>query len=100
MSSDNRSHNRIKTAKAGEKRRNCSKRSGNVVSARYLSVMADDRDALPDPLLEALAEIVDELTKYEVQYALIGGLAAGVRGRSRFTDDIDFLLTVPQLQLP
>lgn len=33
-------------------------------------------------------------------YALIGGLGVSIRGPMRATRDIDFLLTVPQIQLP
>ena len=44
-----------------------------------------------------LAEI---LNRRKVQYALIGGLASGYRSRPRFTQDIDFILQVPQLGLP
>ena len=34
-----------------------------------------------------------------VRYALIGGLAVTIRGRPRFTQDVDFLLEVPQIML-
>lgn len=62
--------------------------------------MADDGAPLSEPLLTALAILSEELNRRSIPYALIGGIAAGVRGRPRFTDDIDLLLTVPQLQLP
>ena len=35
-----------------------------------------------------------------IRYALIGGLAYVIRGRPRFTLDIDFLIDVPQIALP
>ncbi len=35
-----------------------------------------------------------------IRYALIGGLAFVLRGRPRFTQDVDFLLEVPQILLP
>lgn len=62
--------------------------------------MANNADILPEALLEALSILSDELRQRSANYALIGGIAASVRGRARFTDDIDLLLTVPQLQLP
>jgi len=62
--------------------------------------MANDEAALPDPLVRAVQELADVLPAHQAHYALIGGIAAGMRGQQRFTDDIDLLLTVPQLQLP
>jgi hypothetical protein len=62
--------------------------------------MADDEAGLSELLLRAIDELADVLPAHKAQYALIGGIAAGLRGRLRFTDDIDVLLTVPQLQLP
>jgi predicted nucleotidyltransferase len=62
--------------------------------------MADNVESLPDSLIDALSILSHELNRRSIRYALIGGIAAGVRGRPRFTDDIDLLLTVPQLQLP
>lgn len=35
-----------------------------------------------------------------IRYALIGGLATGLRSRPRSTRDVDILLAVPQIQLP
>ena len=35
-----------------------------------------------------------------IRHALIGGLAISIRGRRRLTEDVDFLLDVPQLALP
>jgi hypothetical protein len=35
-----------------------------------------------------------------VRYALIGGLAFLLRGRPRFTRDVDFLIEIPQVVLP
>jgi predicted nucleotidyltransferase len=62
--------------------------------------MASDDAARSDPLRRALEELADVLPVHQVNYALIGGIAAGMRGQQRFTDDIDLLLTVPQLRLP
>ena len=62
--------------------------------------MASDEPRLSELLLRAVDELANVLPAHQAQYALIGGIAAGMRGRQRFTDDIDVLLTVPQLQLP
>ena len=35
-----------------------------------------------------------------IQYAIIGGIAVGIRSRPRATNDVDVLLSIPQLQLP
>lgn len=47
--------------------------------------------------VELLAEVFDSMS---IRYALIGGLATMLRGRPRFTQDVDILLDVPQLVLP
>ena len=47
-----------------------------------------------------LLELVEELERTGVRYALIGGLATGYRSRPRFTRDADFLLQIPLLTLP
>ena len=47
--------------------------------------------------VESLAEAFDARS---IRYALIGGLAFVLRGRPRFTKDVDFLLDVPQIILP
>jgi hypothetical protein len=47
--------------------------------------------------VEALAEAFDARS---IRYALIGGLASILRGRPRFTKDVDFLLEIPQVILP
>jgi hypothetical protein len=52
------------------------------------------------PLLDATLELAKALNQFQVQYALIGGLAAGYRTHPRFTRDLDFLLNVPQIALP
>ena len=62
--------------------------------------MANDEVGLSEKLLRAVDELAIVLPAHQARYALIGGIAAGMRGRQRTTDDIDVLLTVPQLQLP
>jgi hypothetical protein len=60
-----------------------------------------DNPAISVELLEAgLTTVSDVLTRHHVNYAVIGGMAAGYRSQPRFTKDVDFLLYVPQLSLP
>lgn len=43
------------------------------------------------PLLQPLLDATDLFTRLKIPYALVGGIAAMVYGRARFTDDIDFV---------
>ncbi len=45
-------------------------------------------------LQQTLNEIVDHLEREEIDYALIGGFAAALRGRTRVTDDIDLVVSL------
>lgn len=45
-------------------------------------------------LADELAAISTDLTKMEVEFALVGGLAVSVRSEPRFTRDIDLVLAV------
>jgi hypothetical protein len=62
--------------------------------------MPIDQPNLPQDLLTALLQCVQALDRRQIRYALIGGVATGYRSRPRFTQDLDFLLDVPQLVLP
>ena len=62
--------------------------------------MANDPAISEQDLLDALAKSAEALIRKGVQYAVIGGLAAGFRSQPRFTKDVDFLLHVPQVTLP
>lgn len=62
--------------------------------------MADNPPISERDLHEGLALVAETLARAKVPYAVIGGLAAGFRSQPRFTKDMDFLLQVPQLQLP
>lgn len=62
--------------------------------------MANDSSGLAPELLHGALEVADALNKFQLNYALIGGLAAGYRTHARFTRDVDFLLAIPQLALP
>lgn len=50
--------------------------------------------------MDGLAAAAEALQRHQVQYAVIGGMAAGYRSQPRFTKDIDFLLHIPQIDLP
>lgn len=53
-----------------------------------------------ETLQQALTERAEVLEARRVPYALIGGLAVGNHGLSRATEDIDLVVSVPQLTLP
>lgn len=62
--------------------------------------MPADRDELAEDLVRAVGLLADVFAEWGTDYALIGGLATLLRGRPRFTQDIDVLLAVPQIVLP
>jgi hypothetical protein len=57
-------------------------------------------DEVSQDLIDGALQLADAARQANIVYALIGGLAAGYRTRSRFTRDLDFLLHVPRLTLP
>jgi hypothetical protein len=59
----------------------------------------DDRH-LSEELVLAVDSLADAFAARSVRHALIGGLAISMRGRPRLTQDVDFLVDVPQLALP
>jgi hypothetical protein len=62
--------------------------------------MPVEPDPPTDALEAALADVIDVLAATGTAYALIGGLATGFRSRPRYTQDIDLLIDIPQIQLP
>jgi hypothetical protein len=62
--------------------------------------MAADSPIKEQDLLDALAASTEALAAKRINYAVIGGMAAGIRAQPRYTKDLDFLLQIPQLQLP
>ena len=46
---------------------------------------------LENQLLASLRDAVELFTRLNIPYAMVGGIAAMVYGRARFTDDIDFV---------
>jgi predicted nucleotidyltransferase len=60
-------------------------------------------DSLPPSgqmLRNAFKALISTLDECRVRYAIIGGLAVAQHARGRTTDDIDALLTVPQIAMP
>lgn len=51
-------------------------------------------------LADAVRRLAVVFERRKIRYALIGGLAVGVRSRPRATKDADFILNVPALSFP
>jgi len=62
--------------------------------------MPEPHDSLAGDLVVAVEILGEVFENRGVRYALLGGLATMLRGRPRFTQDVDVLLEVPQLALP
>lgn len=62
--------------------------------------MPDTPEPLAGDLVTALETLVEVFDARSIRYAVLGGLATILRGRPRFTQDIDILLEVPQIALP
>jgi len=62
--------------------------------------MHAERDLVSNQLVRAVDALAEAFTARSVRHALIGGLATSMRGRPRFTQDVDFLLDVQQVALP
>ena len=62
--------------------------------------MPDEKNFLADEMVRAVELLADTFAARSIRYALVGGLAAMLRGRPRFTQHIDILLEVTQLALP
>ena len=59
-----------------------------------------DPNLLPGDSVRAVESLAEAFDARSIRYALIGGLAFVLRGRPRYTRDVDFLLEVPQIVLP
>ena len=59
-----------------------------------------DRGLLDLELDRAVERLAESFAARSIRHALIGGLATSLRGRQRTTRDVDFLLDVPQVELP
>lgn len=61
--------------------------------------MANENKPLAADLIRAVELLGATFADRSIRYALVGGLATMLRGRPRFTQDVDVLLDVPQLEL-
>lgn len=62
--------------------------------------MPSDPEPLAGDLITAVERLGAAFDARGIRYALLGGLATMLRGRPRFTQDVDVLLDVPQVALP
>ncbi|HTU89934.1 MAG TPA: hypothetical protein VMF69_07550 [Gemmataceae bacterium] len=62
--------------------------------------MSAEHASLENDLVRAVELLAETFAARSIRYALVGGLATALRGRPRFTQDVDVLLDVPQLALP
>jgi hypothetical protein len=62
--------------------------------------MPADPQPIANELIRAVELLAEAFEAKSVRYALVGGLATLVRGRPRFTQDVDMLVDVPQIVLP
>lgn len=62
--------------------------------------MPPETELLANDLIRAVEILADVFAARSIRYAVVGGLATLMRGRPRFTQDVDVLLDVPQLALP
>jgi len=61
---------------------------------------SQDNRPLIARLTESMLAVAAVFERHGVEYALIGGLSIAVHGNGRATEDADFLLHVPAIQLP
>lgn len=62
--------------------------------------MSADSIPLSADLDFALQTLSTVLPSHQARFALIGGIATGIRSRLRFTEDIDMVVNVPAICLP
>jgi hypothetical protein len=62
--------------------------------------MATESAISEEDLRHALKEASAAFALHGIKYALSGGMAVSHRSQPRFTKDVDFLVTIPQLTLP
>ena len=60
---------------------------------------SDEPVGTPEPLVLAAQLVADCFDKFGVQYALIGGVATGIRSQIRATEGLDFLAAISQITL-
>jgi hypothetical protein len=62
--------------------------------------MPAEHDLLANELIRAVELLAETFAAHSIRYAVVGGLATAMRGRPRFTQDVDVVLDIPQLVLP
>ena len=62
--------------------------------------MPEPTESLAGDLVTAVETLSEVFVERGIEYALLGGIATMLRGRPRFTQDVDILLSVPQGALP
>ena len=62
--------------------------------------MPKPAESLAGDLVTAVETLSEVFVERGIEYALLGGIATMLRGRPRFTQDVDILLSVPQVALP
>ena len=62
--------------------------------------MPEPTESLAGDLVTAVETLSEVFVERGIEYALLGGIATMFRGRPRFTQDVDILLSVPQVALP
>lgn len=55
---------------------------------------------MPNPLDKLYRKTINFLEKEKIPYLLIGGLAVGVLGEPRMTQDIDLIIFIPKSSIP
>ena len=62
--------------------------------------MPEPTESLAGDLVTAVETLSEVFVERGIEYALLGGIATMLRGRPRFTQDVDILLSVPHVALP
>jgi len=62
--------------------------------------MDHEVEPLDGDVLNTVDTFAEILNRRAIAYAIIGGIGVLLRGRPRFTQDVDVLLQVPQIALP
>ena len=62
--------------------------------------MPEPTESLAGDLVTAVETLSEVFVERGIEYALLGGIATMLRGRPRFTQDVDIILSVPQVALP
>jgi hypothetical protein len=62
--------------------------------------MSTQRDLLSGEIVRAVEFLAEVFAARSISHAVIGGIASAIRGRPRFTQDVDVRLDLPQIALP